>query len=198
MDFAENWWPYQRPSFVTPPFAGYVSGHSTFSRSAAEVLTAVTGDPFFPGGMGEFDCPQDDFLVFEVGPSVWMSPLQWATYYDASDQCSLVHASGAASTPSRMTSAAAKWASLCGTQAVDPRPLLFRREPSATACGVGPLRRLPWRPRRRRGSDRGRRALHAGQLRSRQGPHPADIDLDDLVGTTDLLILLGIFGCTCL
>ena len=24
---AEQWWPYQRPSFVTPPFAGYVSGH---------------------------------------------------------------------------------------------------------------------------------------------------------------------------
>ena len=32
---AEGWWPYQRPSFVTPPFAGYVSGHSTFSRAAA-------------------------------------------------------------------------------------------------------------------------------------------------------------------
>ncbi|MEQ9166752.1 MAG: hypothetical protein RLO12_10875, partial [Fulvivirga sp.] len=28
---AENWWPYQRPSFITPPFAGYISGHSTFS-----------------------------------------------------------------------------------------------------------------------------------------------------------------------
>ena len=28
---AENWWPYQRPTFVTPPFAGYVSGHSTYS-----------------------------------------------------------------------------------------------------------------------------------------------------------------------
>jgi len=32
---AENWWPYQRPTFVTPPFAGFVSGHSTFSRAAA-------------------------------------------------------------------------------------------------------------------------------------------------------------------
>ena len=21
---AENWWPYQRPTFVTPPFAGYI------------------------------------------------------------------------------------------------------------------------------------------------------------------------------
>ncbi|MFZ9914101.1 MAG: DUF6851 domain-containing protein, partial [Phycisphaerales bacterium] len=34
---AGNWMPYQRPTFVTPPFAGYVSGHSTYSRAAAEV-----------------------------------------------------------------------------------------------------------------------------------------------------------------
>jgi hypothetical protein len=85
---AEDWWPYQRPSFVTPPFAGYVSGHSTFSRAAAEVLTALTGDPFFPGGMGEFHAPADEFLVFEDGPSEDVV-LQWATYRDASDQCSL-------------------------------------------------------------------------------------------------------------
>lgn len=85
---AENWWPYQRPTFVTPPFAGYVSGHSTFSRAAAEVLTYVTGDPFFPGGKSEFLAPADSFLVFEQGPSVDVL-LEWATYYDAADQCSL-------------------------------------------------------------------------------------------------------------
>ena len=85
---AENWWPYQRPTFVTPPFAGYVSGHSTFSRAAAEVLTALTGDPYFPGGMSDFEIKANEFLVFEDGPSVDMK-LQWATYRDASDQCSL-------------------------------------------------------------------------------------------------------------
>jgi len=85
---AENWWPYQRPSFVTPPFSGYVSGHSTFSRTAAEVMTLMTGDPFFPGGMGEFVTEQNEFLEFEDGPSVPVT-LQWATYRDASDQCSL-------------------------------------------------------------------------------------------------------------
>lgn len=85
---AEDWWPYQRPSFVTPPFAGYVSGHSTFSRAAARVLTDFTGSPFFPGGMGEFEAPQNDFLVFEKGPSVDVT-LQWATYFDAADECSL-------------------------------------------------------------------------------------------------------------
>ena len=85
---AENWWPYQRPTFVTPPFAGYISGHSTYSRAAAEVMTALTGDPFFPGGMSGFEVFADEFLVFEEGPSVGMT-LEWATYRDASDQCSL-------------------------------------------------------------------------------------------------------------
>ena len=85
---AENWWPYQRPTFVTPPFSGYVSGHSTFSRAAAELLTLFTGSEFFPGGLGEFLCPRNSFLVFEDGPSVDIT-LQWATYQDASDQTSL-------------------------------------------------------------------------------------------------------------
>ena len=85
---AENWWPYQRPSFVTPPFAGYISGHSTYSRAAAEVMTSITGDAFFPGGLGIFNCQRNEFLVFEEGPSIDLT-LQWATYRDASDQCSL-------------------------------------------------------------------------------------------------------------
>ena len=85
---AKLWWPYQRPSFVTPPFAGYVSGHSTFSRAAAEVLTSFTGSEFFPGGVGIFRAQQDNFLVFEDGPSRSVN-LEWATYRDAADQCSL-------------------------------------------------------------------------------------------------------------
>ena len=48
----------------------------------------LTGDPYFPGGMGEFVAPKNEFLVFEEGPSVDVV-LQWATYRDASDQCSL-------------------------------------------------------------------------------------------------------------
>jgi hypothetical protein len=85
---AENWWPYQRPTFVTPPFAGFTSGHSTYSRAAAEVMTRVTGDEYFPGGMSTFFAPRNQFLVFEDGPSMDVT-LQWATYRDASDQCSL-------------------------------------------------------------------------------------------------------------
>jgi hypothetical protein len=83
-----HWWPYQRGTFVTPPFAGYLSGHSTFSRAAAEVMTLLTGDEYFPSGMGTFDIIQNDFLVFEEGPTESFT-LQWATYQDASDQTSL-------------------------------------------------------------------------------------------------------------
>ncbi|NJC26421.1 DUF6851 domain-containing protein [Neolewinella antarctica] len=82
------WFPYQRPTFVTPNFAGYISGHSTYSSAAAYVLEKVTGSPFFPGGVGEFVAKKDEFLVFEKGPSVDVV-LQWATYRDASDQTSL-------------------------------------------------------------------------------------------------------------
>ena len=85
---AENWLPYQRATFVTPPFAGYVSGHSTFSRAAAKVMTLLTGSEYFPGGLAEYEAAQNQYLVFENGPSETIK-LQWAKYYDASDQCSL-------------------------------------------------------------------------------------------------------------
>lgn len=84
----EEWYPYQRPTFVTPPFAGYVSGHSTFSRAAAEVLTSFTGNPYFPGGLGVYETKALDYLVFETGPSQDVT-LQWATYRDAADQSGL-------------------------------------------------------------------------------------------------------------
>lgn len=83
-----HWWPYQRPTFVSPPFSGFLSGHSAFSRAAAETMTLMTGSEYFPGGMGVFDTQQNEFLVFEEGPTQDIE-LQWATYTDASDQCSL-------------------------------------------------------------------------------------------------------------
>jgi hypothetical protein len=84
----EEWWTYQSASFVTPPFPGYMSGHSTYSRTAAEILGSITGDEFFPGGMGEFTIPAITGLIAEIGPSMNIS-LQWARYIDASDQCSM-------------------------------------------------------------------------------------------------------------
>ncbi|MDH3259932.1 MAG: vanadium-dependent haloperoxidase [Acidimicrobiia bacterium] len=81
---AADWVPYQAPTFVTPSFAGYVSGHSTFSRASAEVMAAFTGSEFFPGGLGEWTIPAGS-LEFEAGPETDVT-LQWATYADASDQ----------------------------------------------------------------------------------------------------------------
>jgi hypothetical protein len=83
-----EWWPYQRPTFVTPPFPGYISGHSTYSRAGAEVLTALTGDAYFPGGMSEFKIKANVSLIHEMGPSVDLT-FQWATYRDAAEQSSL-------------------------------------------------------------------------------------------------------------
>ena len=82
-----SWMTYQKATFVTPAFPGFVSGHSTFSRAAAEVLAAYTGSRFFPGGLltarravGSLDTDR--------GPSRDVT-LQWATYYDAADQAGI-------------------------------------------------------------------------------------------------------------
>ncbi len=85
---ADQWWPYQRPSFVTPPFAGYFSGHSTFSRAAAELLELLTGSEYWPGGLAVWPAQMNEFLVFEDGPSMDVN-LQWATYMDASNESAL-------------------------------------------------------------------------------------------------------------
>ena len=81
---ATQWVPYQLPTFVTPAFQGYVSGHSTFSRAAAEVMTAMTGSEFFPGGISGYTIPVWS-LKNEMGPTSEIK-LEWATYYDAADQ----------------------------------------------------------------------------------------------------------------
>lgn len=94
---AEEWVPFQLSTFVTPNFAGYVSGHSTFARAAAEILAAMTGDEFFPGGLGEWLRPEDSLLA-EYGPSS-DTTLQWATYFDASDESGLARLLGGIHVP---------------------------------------------------------------------------------------------------
>ena len=79
-----TWIPYQLPTFVTPSFQGYISGHSTFSRAAAEVMTGITGSEYFPGGLSEWTVKAASFRI-DAGPSSDIA-LQWATYYDAADQ----------------------------------------------------------------------------------------------------------------
>ena len=162
---AESWEPYQRPSFVSPPFAGYVSGHSTFSRAAAEVLTAFTGDAYFPGGMGTFLAPANEFLVFEDGPSVDVE-LQWATYRDASDECSLSRIYGGIhpyfdDVPGRLMGID------IGLDAFDRAAAFFGGDATNIVCGTDP------------GVD----------------TCPADINDDGFIAIADILLFLGEFGC---
>ncbi len=84
---AADWVPYQLPTFVSPAFAGYVSGHSTFSRAAAEVMTSFTGSPSFPGGLLEWTVKRGS-LKNEAGPTRDVT-LEWATYYDAADDAGI-------------------------------------------------------------------------------------------------------------
>lgn len=44
---AANWHPYSPAVFVTPPFPGYVSGHSTVSAACAKMLELFTGSDRF-------------------------------------------------------------------------------------------------------------------------------------------------------
>lgn len=85
---AERWMPYQLTTFITPAFPGYVSGHSTFSRTAAEYLTGFTGSEYFPGGLGTQLFVANEYLKFENGPSVDVV-LSWAKYKDAADEAGI-------------------------------------------------------------------------------------------------------------
>ncbi|HEY8632008.1 MAG TPA: hypothetical protein VIL50_02565, partial [Candidatus Limnocylindrales bacterium] len=76
---AGDWVPYQLPTFVTPSFPGFASGHSSFSRAAAEVMSGFTGSEYFPGGISGYTIKAGS-LKFEKGPTTDI-PLEWATYY---------------------------------------------------------------------------------------------------------------------
>ena len=53
----QDWQPYQNVTFVTPPFPEFVSGHSTFSMSAANTIAAYVGsDTYYDGTtLGNYD-----------------------------------------------------------------------------------------------------------------------------------------------
>ena len=104
---AVSWVPYQKPTFVTPAFPGYISGTAPSAVPAHEVLAAITGSAFFPGGLGEWTF-EPGKLTFEKGPAVPVT-LQWATYFDASDQAGRSRLYGGIHIPGT-TSRVASWA----------------------------------------------------------------------------------------
>lgn len=70
--FDPTWKPYQPDSFLTPPFAEYTSGHSTFSAAAAKVLERFTGSH-----------------EFNHGVSIRGVDLYWRTFKDAADEAGM-------------------------------------------------------------------------------------------------------------
>ncbi|HEY2658056.1 MAG TPA: hypothetical protein VGI55_19905 [Solirubrobacteraceae bacterium] len=81
-----SWLPYQQPTFPTPPFPEYLSGHSTFSAAGAAILKYFTGSDSYgdsvtlPAGSSLVEpglVPADDLT------------LSWATFSDAADQAGL-------------------------------------------------------------------------------------------------------------
>lgn len=81
-----DWVPYQAKNVVTPNFPEYVSGHSTFSAAAAQVLKQFTGSDAF----GNSFTVKAGNSRFEPGtnPSTDVT-LSWATFSDAADEAGL-------------------------------------------------------------------------------------------------------------
>ncbi|WP_143437904.1 vanadium-dependent haloperoxidase, partial [Hydrocoleum sp. CS-953] len=75
---------YQTPgSDPSPPFAEYVSGHSTFSAAGAEILQRFTGDDEF--GASVTFAPGESRFEPGVTPTETVT-LEWETFSEASDE----------------------------------------------------------------------------------------------------------------
>lgn len=82
----QNWKPYQAASVVTPPFAEYYSGHSIFSRAAAETLKLFTGSDYFGHSV---TIPQGSSAVEPGAVPAQDIVLYWATFKDAADEAGI-------------------------------------------------------------------------------------------------------------
>ncbi|MDP3522341.1 MAG: vanadium-dependent haloperoxidase [Hydrogenophaga sp.] len=71
----EAWTPFQVPTFPTPPFAEFTSGHSGFSMAAATVLKSFTGSDTFG-----FFYRQDTPLKADPTEAVSGIVLHWPTF----------------------------------------------------------------------------------------------------------------------
>lgn len=82
---AEEWTPYQPVSFPTPPFPEHVSGHSTFSAAAAEVLKRFTGSDT----LGTKAVIPAGSMKIEPGMPASDVRLSWSTFTAAAEQAGI-------------------------------------------------------------------------------------------------------------
>jgi hypothetical protein len=78
----EKWSPAQPSTFISPPFAEFTSGHSTFSSAAAEVLKLFTGSDNY----GDSYVIEPSGAVFDPAYPKTQVRLSWATFTDAANQ----------------------------------------------------------------------------------------------------------------
>jgi hypothetical protein len=81
----ELWHPYQLSTFSTPPFAEFVSGHSTFSSASAEILRRFTG----ADGYGESVTLAANSATHQVATPKQSVTLQWSTFTEAAQEAGL-------------------------------------------------------------------------------------------------------------
>ncbi len=81
----EKWSPYNPGTNLTPPFPGYFSGHSVFSRSSATVLSLFTGDDRF----GFSTVLPANFGRVEPGIPLEPTTFSYATFSEAADEAGL-------------------------------------------------------------------------------------------------------------
>ena len=81
----EKWSPYNPGTNLTPPFPGYFSGHSVFSRSSATVLSLFTGDDYF----GFSTVLPANFGRVEPGIPPVPTTFSYATFSDAANEAGL-------------------------------------------------------------------------------------------------------------
>jgi hypothetical protein len=81
-----TWQPYQQATVVTPPFAEYISGHSTFSAASAEVLRRFTGSDRFGASA---TIPAGSSLVEPGLVPARSVTLAWPTFSDAADEAGI-------------------------------------------------------------------------------------------------------------
>ncbi len=80
-----DWLPYQNITFVTPPFAEYVSGHSTYSAAGAEILRRFTGSDAF--GLCHTEAANSS--TFEAHTPDEPVDLCWDTFTAAADEAGI-------------------------------------------------------------------------------------------------------------
>jgi hypothetical protein len=81
----ELWHPYQLSTFSTPPFAEFVSGHSTFSSASAEILRRYTGADTY----GESTQIAANSMTHQASTPKQALSLKWDTFTAAAQEAGL-------------------------------------------------------------------------------------------------------------